>query len=202
MSDNYKILIVEDEVLIAEDLHDVLIDLGYDVAGICYDSESALDAIYRGRPDMVLLDINIRGTRDGIEVAEIINEKYQIPFVYLSSLSDRDTLSRAKVTRPRGYLVKPFKDRDLMTTIETAIFNHTSDLKQKELSIDYVNSYAHSPLSEKEYDVLMDIVDGLNNRQIAERHYVSVNTIKTHVKRIFSKLDVHDRLSVVKKITV
>lgn len=201
MAENYRIIIVEDEVLIAEDLKDVIESLGYEVASICYSSEVALDQIYSERPDMVILDINIRGSKTGIEVGQIIQDNYDIPFIYLSSLSDRDTLNKAKVTRPRGYLVKPFKDKDLLSTIEMAIYNHTIDLNKTQLSHSYVNEVAVTDLSPKEYEILLDIIDGLNNRQIGEKHFVSVNTIKTHVKRIFAKLDVHDRVSLTKKVT-
>ena len=198
--ENYRILIVEDEVLIAEDIQFSLVDLGYDVCEICYDSESALDAIYKLRPDMVMLDINIRGSRDGIEIAQIISDQYQLPFIFLSSLSDRNTLERAKKTRPRGYLTKPFKDRDLMTTIEMAIFNHREDILKKSLSKELVDRYCESPMSTKEFEIFEDLLDGLNNTQIGNKHFISVNTVKTHIKRIFTKLDVHDRVSAVRKV--
>ena len=198
--ENYSILIVEDEVLIAEDLNDSLIELGYDVAAICYDSEDALEYLYKHKPDFVILDINIRGTRDGIQVAEIINEKYNIPFIFLSSLSDSTTLDRAKRTRPNGYLVKPFKNKDLLTTIEMAIYNHSQSIKQETISKDHVDKKANQAFSDKEYAILLDIADGLNNSKIAAKHFVSVNTVKTHVKRIFIKLDVHDRVSAIKKV--
>lgn len=201
MSDDYKILIVEDEVLIAEDLYDVLSSIGYFICDIAYDSESALDAIHQHQPDMVILDINIRGTKDGIEVAQIIQDRYDMPFIFLSSLSDKGTLERAKVTRPKGYLVKPFKDKDLMTTIEMAIYNHSVELQQKYMTYKHVNSISMQPLSNKEYQILTALVEGLNNRQIGEKHFVSINTVKTHVKRIFNKLQVNDRLSAIKKVT-
>lgn len=198
--ENFRILIVEDEVLIAEDIQMSLTDLGYEVSDICYDIESALDAIYRERPDMIMLDINIRGTKDGIEIAEIINEKYHIPFIYLTSLSDRKTLERAKVTRPKGYLTKPFKDKDLLTTIEMAIYNHSQEWANKTISKSHVNQYCTSPISTKEYEILKEIIEGLNNTQIAQKHFISVNTVKTHVKRIFTKMEVSDRLTLVKRL--
>lgn len=198
--ENYRILIVEDEVLIAEDLREILAELGYEVCDVCYDSESALESLQNLRPDMAILDIHIRGSMNGLELAAIINENYDIPFIFLTSFSDRATLEKAKVTRPRGYLVKPYKDRDLLTTIEMAIYNHSADLRQRKTDRSYVNSVASQPLSAKEYDILMDILKGLNNTQIAKKHFISVNTVKTHVKRIFVKLNVNDRVSAVRKI--
>ncbi len=196
---NFKILVVEDEVFIAKDIQSSLIKMGYDVPAIAYDSESALDKIYQISPDLVLLDITIRGTKDGIEVAEIINEKHKLPFIFLTSHSDRTTLERAKQARPSGYLVKPFKDKDLMSTIEIAIFNWSEQIKKKKLDKSIVDSVSRVPLSSKEYEVYLDLVEGLNNGQIAKKHFISVNTVKSHVKNIFAKMDVHDRMSALRK---
>ncbi len=198
--ENFRVLIVEDEVFIAEDLKRAIEKLGYEVCEVCYDSESALDAVFKHLPDMVLLDINIRGSRDGIDVAEIIQREYQIPFIFLSSLSDKSTLERAKQTMPMGYLVKPFKDVDLLTTIEMAIFKFSSEIRRKNLDKDYMDSLIDHPLSAKEYDILLDVIDGMNNSQIARKHFISVNTVKTHVKNLFTKLDVSDRVSAVRKV--
>ena len=199
--ENYKILIVEDEVLIAEDIKDSLIELGYDVAEVCYNSEDALEYLYKHTPDFIILDINIRGTKDGIQVAEVIKEKYDIPFIFLSSLSDSETLDRAKRTQPKGYLVKPFKPKDLLTTIEMAIYNHAQYLRQKNIERSFVDDMSTQAFSDKEYEIFLDLVDGLNNSQIAAKQFISINTVKTHVKRIFSKLQVNNRSSAVRKIT-
>lgn len=200
MSD-FKILIVEDEVFIAEDLRDTLEELGYDVCAVCFDSEKATKELYRCTPDLVMLDITIRGQKDGIELAEIINEYHQVPFIYLTSHSDKETLRRAKHTRPRGYIVKPFKDRDLVSSIEIALFNHGEDLKKRNLEKSFVDRVASTPLSDQEYQIFMALVDGLNNRQIGELLHLSVNTVKTYLKRLFDKLEVHDRVSVIRKVT-
>lgn len=199
--DNFSILVVEDEVLIAEDIRDTLEDLGYGVCAVCYDSETAIKELYRCKPNLALLDITIRGHRDGIEVAQVINEHHHIPVVFLTSHADRGTLERAKKVRPRGYIVKPFKDSDLISTIEIALFNHSEDLRRSTLDKTVVDDYCTAPLSPREYEIFMDLVDGLNNRQIGEKHFVSMNTVKAHIKKIFDKLDVHDRVSAVRKVT-
>jgi DNA-binding NarL/FixJ family response regulator len=196
----FKILIVEDEVFIAEDIKFTLEKLGYEVCSVCYDSEKAAAELYRCVPDLVMLDITIRGHKDGIQLAEMINEIHHIPFIYLTSHSDRDTLERAKHTRPRGYIVKPFKDRDLISSIEIALFNHSEDLKKKDLAKSVVDNAAKQPLSDQEYEIFIDLVEGLNNRQIGERRHLSINTIKTYIKRIFDKLEVHDRVSAIRKV--
>ena len=196
----YRILIVEDEVLIAEDLFDSLSELGYEVCGICHDSESALRQMEKMQPDFIILDIHIRGSRNGIELAEIIRERYEIPFIFLTSFSDRETIADAKKTRPRGYLVKPFREKDLLTTIETAIFNHEEDLRKSRIQKEQVDAVASKPLSEKEYVIFLDLIDGKPNQEIAEQHFISINTVKTHVRNIFSKLEVHDRVSSLRKV--
>ncbi len=199
MSD-FTILVVEDEVFIAEDIRATLLKLGYEVCGVAYDSEKALQMIYQQRPDLVLLDITIRGLKDGIEVAETINKIHGIPFIFLTSHSDSITLDRAKATRPCGYIVKPFKDRDLISSIEVGLYNWSQELKKKNLDKSIVDSVSDQPLSSREYEIFLDLVEGLNNRQIGSRHFISVNTVKTHIKRIFIKLDVHDRVSALRKV--
>ena len=196
----YRILIVEDEVLIAEDLFDSLSELGYEVCDICHDSESALRQIEKVQPDFIILDIHIRGSRNGIELAEIIRERYGIPFLFLTSFSDRETLADAKKTRPRGYLVKPFREKDLLTTIETAIFNHEEDLRKSRIQKEQVDAVSSKPLSDKEYLIFLDLIDGKPNQEIAEKHFISINTVKTHVRNIFLKLEVRDRVSALRKV--
>lgn len=94
MSAKYKILIVEDDAVIAQLIEHHLLDFGYQVLDIVHDSERALDKIHNLHPDLVLLDVNILGTKDGIEVAEVIEEKYNIPYIFLTAYSDPKTLKR------------------------------------------------------------------------------------------------------------
>ena len=115
---NISILIIEDEVIIAQDIAGKVKRLGYDVAGIKSSSEKAIDFLSFHTPDLVLCDIRIKGAKDGIEVASIIREKKKIPFIYLTSMSDRATLDRAKKTLPYGYIVKPFNANQLGRAIE------------------------------------------------------------------------------------
>ena len=121
-----RVLIVEDEPVIATDIEMTLTGDDYTVVGIAYSSTQALDLLHRFRPDVVLLDIAIKGDKDGIDIATIINDKYKIPFIYITSFSDRETLERAKATLPYGYIVKPFKDRDIISAIEMAVYRHAS----------------------------------------------------------------------------
>src|SRR4029079_16644125 len=122
-----KILIVEDERITAEDLEEVLKDLGYQVSGVVSSSEEAIREAQRNPPDLVLMDIRIRGEIDGAETALLLRERYDVPVVYLTARADRDTLERAKQSRPLGYIVKPFHEAELHASVEMALYKHRHD---------------------------------------------------------------------------
>ncbi len=121
-----KILIIEDELIIAEDMCNMLKDIGYEVVGNAMDANEALALLALTSPDLILLDINLGGKKDGIMLAAEINEKYQIPFIFTTSHTDAATVERAKAVRPVNYLVKPFRSEQLYTAIEMAIINLAS----------------------------------------------------------------------------
>ncbi|HEY6342652.1 MAG TPA: ATP-binding protein [Bryobacteraceae bacterium] len=116
-----KILIVEDDGIIAEDISENLTRLGYERTAIAYDGRSAVDMALEMRPDIVLMDIKLRGDLDGIQAAEQIRRRVRAPIVYLTANAEPDTLQRAKTTEPFGYLLKPYKAQELRTTIEMAL---------------------------------------------------------------------------------
>ncbi len=119
--DNIRILIVEDEPIIAADLADRLIEMGYDIAGQCSSGEEALELTPHARPDLILMDIQLDGALDGIETAARINSKQNIPIIFLTSNSDDSTFARAKATMPAAFLSKPFRGKDLKHAIDLAI---------------------------------------------------------------------------------
>lgn len=104
-----KILIVEDELIIAQDMIDILEKMGYEVMENAMDAEETFEILSKDTPDLILLDINLSGGRDGIDIAKEINEKYKIPFIFTTSYTDGLTIERAKEVKPLNYLVKPFK---------------------------------------------------------------------------------------------
>lgn len=119
-----KILIVEDESIVALNIKNRLEGLGYAVVATISSGESAIEAAAKNRPDLVLMDIKLKGKIDGIEAAGQIRSRFQIPVVYLTAYTDNETLNRAKLTEPYGYILKPFESRDLCTTIEIALYKH------------------------------------------------------------------------------
>ncbi|AEE52676.1 response regulator transcription factor [Haliscomenobacter hydrossis] len=191
----FSILIVEDEPLIAHDLEAALNNLDYSVCGIAYNPTMALDKLAQRQADLVILDVHLgTGLADGISIGQVIQDKFHLPFIYLTSFTDRSTLDRAKETYPMAYLVKPFEEDELFRTLEIAL--HTFSRLNPRTSNDLLrfNAKLAEPLSAKEMEVLADLLACLTNRQIAEKHFLSVNTIGTHVKNIFAKCGVGGRM--------
>ena len=190
-----KVLIVEDEVLIANDIADLLEDEDYIVSGIAYNSKKALEQLRQNQPDIVLLDIELNSELSGIDLAKIINKQYNLPFIYLTSFSDKATIEKVKSTNPMGYLVKPFEGKTLMTTLEIALFNYAQLWKRKRPSLTkrLINQQLYTPLTEREFATLLQLLEGKSNKQIAEELFVSTNTVKTHLSNIYLKLDVKSR---------
>jgi hypothetical protein len=126
---NTSILVVEDEGLIAIDLKRKLEQAGYIVPLIADSAEDAIAAVERHRPNMVLMDIRLRGEQDGIQTAEQIRRVFQLPVMYVTAHADRETLERAKITEPFGYIVKPFHSVDFRAQIEMALWKHQMELR-------------------------------------------------------------------------
>ena len=195
-----RILIVEDEPIIAEDIFDILQEAEYTCVGISHDSDSALDMMISRTPDVILLDINIDGHMDGIQLAEILKNNYNIPYVFLTSHTDEKTLNKAKLTLPYGYVVKPFNNRDLISSIEMALFRHQNENNSLFPSLADINTHLNTSITQKEYLCLIHLSDGLTNKQMASKQFVSVNTIKSHLKNLFLKLEVVNRTHAINKV--
>ncbi len=122
-----KVYLVEDEPLIAETIKTALINDGYTVCGITDNAKEALYDIEEYKPDLILLDITIEGTIDGVSLAEKIQQKFNIPYIFLTSLSDPETIARVKKTNPYGYIIKPFNEAGLRSNIELALHKHQQE---------------------------------------------------------------------------
>jgi signal transduction histidine kinase len=130
-----RVVIVEDERLVARDIAQILQDEGYVICAIASDGETAIKNILDSSPDLVLLDIRIKGEIDGIDVAKFIQSFCDIPLVYLSAFSDTETLKRAQLTNPMGYVVKPFRSEQLLSTITIALTTHSAKYKDEQESV-------------------------------------------------------------------
>lgn len=131
MTERARILVVEDESLIAKDLSLRLSDLGYEVAAIAHTGIAGVEAAEKHRPDLILMDIMLKGDMDGIEAATEIRKVSDIPVIYLTAYADEETLSRAKTTGAFGYILKPFEEREIRSAIEIALYKHKMDLELK-----------------------------------------------------------------------
>src|SRR5689334_1283273 len=127
-----RILVVEDESIVALDIQDSLESLGYEVPTTVASGEEAIQQAGVLRPDLVLMDIQLRGRMDGVEAADQIRQRFGIPVVYLTANADHPTVQRAKVTEPFGYVIKPFEERELHTAIEVALYKHKAEQTLKE----------------------------------------------------------------------
>lgn len=127
-----RILIVEDEQITAEDLRDILTELGYDVADVVSNGPDALAFCEKDPPDLALMDIQIKGDMDGSETARTLRERFNVPVIYLTAHADRATLERAKIAQPLGYITKPFKQAELQASIEMGLYKHGEDVKAKQ----------------------------------------------------------------------
>jgi len=132
MDKKLKILVVEDERVVAEDIQRVLEQFGYEVPALAACGEDAIKYADQFLPDLILMDIVIRGQMTGIEAAGKISAKHNIPIIYLTAYADTKTIENAKVTAPFGYILKPFNNNEIQTTIEMAIYKHRMDMRLRE----------------------------------------------------------------------
>lgn len=201
-----NILIVEDESIVAKDIQHSLKKLGYTVVGMCSTGEDAIRTAEEVKPDLVLMDIMLKGDMSGIEAAGQIREKFNIPIIYLTAYADESTLSKAKVSEPYGYIIKPFKEIDLHTSIEMAIYKH-----EKETDVKKERDFLYSIVENKESK---DIIFVKSNSRLVKvktsdiyfvealKDYVVINTasarytIHSTMKDIEKKLPASDFIRV------
>jgi len=127
-----RIMIVEDERIVAEDIKEGLQNMGYAVTSIAKSGEMAIRMAEKDRPDLVLMDIVLKGKMDGIETAKQFRSRFDIPVVYMSAYSDDKILERAKLTEPFGYVIKPFREKELQVNIEMGLYKHKMEKELKQ----------------------------------------------------------------------
>src|SRR5947207_3087351 len=124
---NGRILVVEDESVVATDIEDSLRNLGYEIVATVQSGEEAMKEAEKGRPDLVLMDIRLKGSIDGVTAAAFVHESLHIPVVFLTAYADEKTLQRAKITEPYGYILKPFEEAELRAVLGVALHRHAME---------------------------------------------------------------------------
>ncbi len=187
-----KILIVEDEIIIAESLRRSLEALAYEVTAICSTAEAAIEAARTTKPDLVLMDIRLKGEKDGIYAARIVSEGFDVPVIFVTAYGDDAVLDRAKRTKPAGYLLKPFRADELKAAIETALYRHmiegTAPLPSENDNPTRRRKAKPTPLTPREKEVLRLIAKGMANKEISAALGVSSRTVESHRAHILAKL--------------
>ncbi len=194
-----NILVVEDESIVSKDIQQSLKKLGYNVVGAASTGEVAVKLAEEKQPDLILMDIMLKGTMSGIDAATEIKEKLNIPVIYLTAYADESTLSKAKITEPFGYILKPFKEIDLHTSIEMALFKH-----KKETELRKERDLLYSLVENKEgNDILFVKANSklvkLNTKDIyfveALKDYVVINTASARYTIHSTMKDIQAKLS-------
>ena len=169
-----KILIVEDEVIFALDLKSKLNSFGYIVTSVVNSGEAAVREASQNHPDLILMDIRIEGSLDGIQTAEIIREKYDIPVVFVTAYLDKERIDQAKITMPFGYILKPVMDRELKVTIEMALHMGKIDRERKVIERQLIQS------EEKYRGILETMAEGYMEHDL-EGNFVFFNSAATKI---------------------
>jgi two-component system, LytTR family, response regulator LytT len=165
-----SVLIVEDEFLVGADIEESLIVLGYEVQKCVASGLAAIAEVERKLPDIILMDIRLKGEMTGIEAAKLIREKHDVPVIYLTANADIGTIEQAKVSLPYGYIIKPFTEKDLQTNIEIARFKFENDIQIK-IESDQYNALFKKGERDQEV-IFVEGESGLEKINPADVYYV------------------------------
>lgn len=199
-TDDTNLLIVEDNPLIAADIQSFLQSEGFKIVGIAHDGVEALDMLASRKPNIVILDIHLGTGMSGLEIGEVIHDKYNIPFIFLTSFDDEKTLSEAQQHSPFGYIVKPFQERTLITTIKLALSNYNKVKQADIISKVGIEQIFDCKITDQELKIINALVQGKSYKAIALEIFVTQNTIKYHVKNIYRKLKIKGRSELASKL--
>lgn len=197
---DFYCLVVEDDPLVADDLSLCIQDLGYQVIGPANDFATARQLLEERLPDLVFLDIDLGGEETGIDVASLINREYKIPFIFLTAFSDQQTLEEVKDQYPAGFVLKPFDENRLRAAIQIAFHNYYSIIRFHLTGLDRLNKALVEPLTRRETELLQLLCSGKSNQELANALFVSINTVKTHLKNLYLKLDVGNRAEAIIRV--
>lgn len=201
-----RVLVVEDDRLVALDLETMLVEFGFSPCATAHSAEEALSEARNSSPDVVLMDIRLEGETDGIEAARQLREKLGLRVVYLTANSDLSTVERAKLTEPYGYLLKPIRPLDLRCCLELAL--HQARLERaaasepirtrKPTPINDEGTKRIALLSAREVEVLTLVARGHTSKDIARTLQIAKPTVDTYRSRLVEKLGIRSRTDIVR----
>jgi DNA-binding LytR/AlgR family response regulator len=198
MSD-YKILVVEDELLVAADIEESLQLLGYDVVGCVATGKDAIASVEKNLPDIILMDIMLKGDMTGIEAAKAITQKHDVPIIYLTANADIATIDKAKLSLPYGYIIKPFTEKDLQTNIEIARFKFNNDLKAR-MESDQYNRFFTKVNREEEKHLFVEGDKGLEKINTNDIYFVESENEKVNIHLPGDEIQVNKTIDGISKI--
>lgn len=210
-----KIMIIEDEAIIAKDIENILLNYGYNITGIYSKAEDAIESLNSTKPDLILMDVVLKGEIDGIEAANIIKKDMRIPIIFITAYADDTTISRIKNTEPYGYFLKPFEEKELQTWIETTLQKFdTEELnkKKEKLAFSILENLDRSIIAADQHGRIIYLnsqAEKLTGRKINEAIGEHIGKI-IHIADLDSKLDYlqslnltnepsHDNIKITKK---
>ncbi len=217
-----KIMIVEDEAIIAKDIENILLNYGFQIAGNFACAEDAISSVHSLKPDLILMDVVLKGDIDGIEASDIIKQKTNVPIIFITAYADDNTLSRIKNSNPHGYFLKPFEEKELRTWIETTLKKFSSEkdlIRNEKLAVSIINNLEEGLISVDEAGSIyflntkaeeitgykleeakgLILTDVLNSREI-KASFESINKIIPHGGFFSGKTELINRKN--KKINI
>lgn len=172
-----RIFIVEDEIVVASGIKDILENNGYEVTGIATNYKAAKEKLLITKNDLILCDINLGESRTGIDLMREIKGKYNLPFIFISAYTSLDIIEKANKTEPINYITKPFNENQLLVSIKRAIATLNSKL-------------ANFEPTEREKHIIQLLANGLSSKDIAGKLSLSYYTVETHRKKLVKKFNV------------
>jgi PAS domain S-box-containing protein len=217
-----KIMIIEDEAIIAKDIENILLNCGYEIAGNFASAEDAITSVNSMKPDLILMDVVLKGNIDGIEASSILKQKINVPIIFITAFADDITLSRIKNSSPHGYFLKPFEEKELRTWIETTLEKFSSEkdlIRNEKLAVSIINNLEEGLISSDEAGYIyflntkageitgykledakgLKLTDVLNSREI-KASFESINKIIPHGGFFSGKTELLNRKN--KKINI
>lgn len=187
-----RILIVEDELIAAQYVYDLLTSRRYTIAGMTDHFEEAVEIFRARQPDLILCDIRLKGDKNGIELIRHLKPLGTFKFIYLTAYNDEALLMRAAETKPDAFLLKPYTDQQLLTTLKMTLMESglLSDEVQYKIEL-------FQELTDREKEIVAMLASGKNSKQIGQELGISSHTVDTHRRRILQKSDMENTMQLI-----